>query len=146
MEAVHMSIDGRVAIDVDFSDVNTGSGVQSVKKITLTDTTSYTTGKVAVVTGTVGTAVTSVAIAPTDYRNAAGDIVSFSSVSRVAFAASGANLVRCYGNSDTQGQFALYSRIGQVSVSEAFETQAGFEVRVIGTAGTAAYTLVLYGA
>lgn len=141
-----MSIEGRIAIDVSFADTDTSSGVQAIKKIQLVDTTAYTTGKVAIVTGTCGTAGTFVLTAPTTYRNASGQFVSFANVSRVAFSASGGNLVRCYGANDTFGQFALYSRAGQVAASEAFEAEGGqYQMSVVGTAGTASYTLVLYG-
>jgi len=138
-------IRGRFSIDVQFNDSTAAASVQAVKTIAISHATEYDFGKVAVVTGTVGTAVTSVAIAPTTYRDAAGDIVSFSSVSRVAFQASGPTLVACdgiggCGNDD----WTIYSRAGQVAVSEALETVA-FSINVFGTAGTSAYTLVMYG-
>jgi len=138
-------IKGRFGVEVLFTDSTVVDGAKSLKTIAVQHATEYDFGKVAVVTGTVGTAVTSVAIAPTTYRDAAGDIVSFSSVSRVAFQASGPTLVACdgiggCGNDD----WTIYSRAGQVAVSEALETVA-FSINVFGTAGTSAYTLVMYG-
>lgn len=136
---------GRFGIDVQFTDSTTSSGVQSLKTITLQGATEYDFGKVAVVRGTCGTAVVTVPVSPTTYRNSAGSLVSFATVSRVAFAASGATLVACDGSGGCGIQdWTIYSRAGQVAVSEALETVA-FSINVYGTTGTAAYTLVMYG-
>jgi hypothetical protein len=138
-------IRGRFSVDVQFTDATAEASVQSLKTIAITHATEYDFGKVALATGTVGTAVIQVAIAPTTYRNAAGDIVSFSSVSRVAFQASGPTLVACDGIGGCgEDDWTIYSRAGQVAVSEALETVA-FSINVFGTAGTSAYTLVMYG-
>jgi hypothetical protein len=138
-------IKGRFGVEVLFTDSTVVDGAKSLKTIAVQHATEYDFGKVAVVTGTVGTAVTTVAIAPTTYRNAAGDIVSFSSVSRVAFQASGPTLVACDGVGGCGvNDWTIYSRAGQVAVSEALET-VSFSINVFGTAGTSAYTLVMYG-
>jgi hypothetical protein len=139
------NVKGRFGVEVLFTDSTVVDGAKSLKTIALQHATEYDFGKVAVVTGTVSTAATLVGIAPTTYRNSAGDIVSFSSVSRVAFAASGANLVKCYGDNVLLGEWHVFSRAGQIAVSEAFENASGFQVQVTGTAGTSAYTLVMYG-
>ena len=125
-------------MDVQFTDTTAGSGVQAVKSLTLQHATEYDFGKVAVVSGTCGTAAATVALAPTTSRDAAGDVVSFSSVSRVAFSAGAAGLVKLAGT----GDWFLYSRAGQVAAGEAFEATS-FAVST--TAGTSSYTLVLYG-
>jgi len=136
---------GKFVIDVDFTDRTTATGVQRMKLVSLASATEYPDGKVAVVSGTVGTAVVSVPVAPTTYRNAAGNLVSFGSVSRVAFQASGPTLVACDGIGGCGvNDWTIYSRAGQVAVSEAIET-ASFSISVFGTAGTASYTLVMYG-
>jgi hypothetical protein len=140
-----MSVKGRFGIDVLFTDSTVADGAKSLKTITLQHATEYDFGKVAVVTGTCGTAVSTVAVAPTTYRNAAGSVVSFASVSRVAFQADGANLVACDGSGGCGiDDWTIYSRSGQIAVSEALET-VSFSINVVGTAGTANYTLVLYG-
>jgi hypothetical protein len=134
-----MSIDGRIAIDVDFSDLTTSSGVQSLKKITLTDTTSYTTGKVAIVTGTVGTAAVSVAVTPSNYKDSSGAAVSFASVIRFAFASSAAAVC-----SEATGDGVAISGGSRVSVCDSRNAgTAGFNVSAY--AGTASYSLVVYG-
>jgi hypothetical protein len=138
-------IKGRFGIDVLFTDSTVAGGAKALKTITLQHATEYDFGKVAVVTGTAGTAVSTVSLAPTSYRNAAGDLVSFDSVSRVAFQADGPNMVACDGSGGCGiDDWTIYSRAGQIAVSEALETSA-FSINVVGTAGTANYTLVMYG-
>jgi len=137
------SIEGRIAVDVSFADTATSSGVQSLKKISLTDTTSYTAGKVAIVTGTVGTARVTVITSPTTYRNASGEFVSFSNISRVAFSASGPQLVEVVSN-DTDKTLAA-SMSSMVAVASCNEVGSIDIALLTATSGTASYTLVLYG-
>jgi hypothetical protein len=134
-----MSIEGRIAIDVSFSDSTTSSGVQSLKKLSLGDTTSYTTGKVAIVTGTCGTTSDNVAISPSSYRDSAGNLVTFASVNRIAFAANPQS--KCFPTGQDE---LLVSSSNRVAVTD-IQNAVVFEVARIGTAGTASYTLVLYG-
>jgi hypothetical protein len=109
-----------------------------MKVLTLTSTDSYSTGKVVVLTGTCGTVATTVAIAPTTYRDSAGSLVSFSSVSRIAFGASAnatattpSEIVRAAGD--------------RVSVTDCTGFTSG-SVSIAAASGTATYKLVLYGA
>ena len=133
-----MSILGKFAIDVQFQDSTVADGVRSLKTVALQHASEYDSGKIAVVTGTCGTAAVSVPVAPTTYKDATGAAVSFASISRAAFSADAAGRVKCVGT----GDWHLYSRAGQIAVSEAFET-ASFSIST--TAGTSAWTLVLYG-
>jgi len=141
-----MSIKGKFAVDVQFTDSTTDGNVKSLKTIALQHATEYDFGKIAIITGTCGTAVINVDCNLPGYRDAAGDLVTFSSISRVAFSAGGSELVRCASDQfDTVGYaMTLYSRAGQVAVSECIEDNE-FEIGVAATAGTASYTLVLYG-
>jgi len=134
-----MSIEGRIAVDVSFADKAASGGVDSLKKLTLTDTTSYTSGKVALVTGTCGTASVNVAIAPSVYQDSAGNLVSFSSISRIAFSAN--PLSKCFPTGEDE---LIVSSNNRVSVTD-IQNAVVFEVARVGTAGTASYTLVLYG-
>lgn len=137
---------GKFHVDVQFTDSTTVSGVKSLKSIALQHATEYNFGKVAVVTGTCGTATVSVPLSPSSYRDSSGGLVSFASVSRVAFQADSATLVACDGSGGCgENDWTIYSRAGQIAVSEAVETSS-FTVNVMGTAGTSAWTLVLYGA
>lgn len=134
-----MSIEGRIAVDVGFSDSTTGTGSQSLKRITLASTDSYTTGKVAVVSGTCGTSAVSVSVAPSAYIDATGSAVSFSSVLRFAFASSVAALC-----SETDGSGVAISNGNRVSICDSRNGgTAGFSVSAYG--GTGSYTLVIYG-
>lgn len=140
-----MSIEGRIAIDVSFADSAEGTSVQSLKKIALVDTQAYTTGKVASVTDTTGTAVTTIQIAPSQYLDASGTAVSIVTVGRFVFACSRAATVRFQngpiiaavvgsdGNRAAVGELVLGAESPAVTVVPYF------------TAGTASYTLVLYG-
>jgi hypothetical protein len=88
MEAIPVSIEGRIAIDVNFTDTSTAGGASSVKKISLVDTTAYSSGKVAIVTGTCGTAGVTINPAALTYKDASGAAVSMSAV-RLAVGVSG---------------------------------------------------------
>ena len=134
-----MTIEGRIAVDVSFADSATSSGVQSLKRITLTSTDSYTTGKVALVSGTCGTAAVAVAVAPSTYSDSSGFAVSFATVTRFAFAASAAAVC-----SEVAGAGVAVSGGSRVSVSDSRSGgTAGFNVSAY--SGTASYTLVVYG-
>lgn len=134
-----MSIEGRIAIDVNFADSTTGTGVQSLKKIALADTQTYTTGKVALVSGTAGTAAVAIAVAPSEYKDASGAAVSFATVSRFAFAASAAAVC-----SEAAGSGVAISGSNRVAVCDSRSGgTAGFNVSAY--SGTASYTLVIYG-
>jgi hypothetical protein len=136
---------GKFVIDVDFTDRTTATGVQRMKLVSLASATEYPDGKVAMVSGTCGTAVVVVPVSPATYRNAAGNVVSFANVSRVAFSATGAAMVACDGSGGCgENDWTIYSRAGQVAVSEAVETTS-FSINVMGTAGTASFMLVMYG-
>lgn len=134
-----MTIEGRIAVDVGFSDSTSASSVQSLKRIALTSTDSYTSGKVAVISGTAGTAAVSVAVAPTTYRDSAGSFVSFSSITRVVFkSTSAASLI------DNATQNTISSDGNSVAVSSLAGNQ-GDALQVQSGSGTVSYTVVLYG-
>lgn len=136
-----MSMQGRIAVDVSFADSDTSTGVQSLKKISLVDSTSYTTGKVAYVTGTVGTAAVTVYSSGTttpSYRDASGSIVSFSNISRVALLGTPAVEVLEPGLARVQARSS-----GELAVVSCFESPG--TINVVSDSGTASYTLVLYG-
>jgi hypothetical protein len=130
-----MSIEGRIAIDVGFTDTYTASSMTSVQRITFTNTDTYASGKVAVITGTCGTSAVSISIAPTSYRDAGGSLVSFADVARVAFQASRECTYEDGFNTLRSQVAAVFSPVDEPSIS----------ISVTGSAGTASYTLVLYG-
>lgn len=133
-----MAIDGRINVDVLFHDTD---GTTALKVVSLEDSTAYTTGKVAIVTGTCGTAYAQVNIPPTAYKDAAGNASTITLPSRIAFSATGNNLVQLQ---DANG-LAMFSKGGSASVSDMFPADDSVQIRVFATAGTASYTLVIYG-
>lgn len=134
-----MAIDGRINVDVLFHDTD---GTASLKVVSLEDSTAYTSGQVSIVTGTVGTS--SQSILSTDYRDASGQPVTISTVTRVALRSSTASEVR-YLVSASPEIVGLVSR-GDVcigNVPAAFPNLTSHRLRSV--SGTASYTLVLYG-
>jgi hypothetical protein len=136
------SVRGTISVDVAFTDSTTVSGAQSLKTIVLRDATEYTTGKVAVASGTVGTAAQTLSFS--SYRDASGSLVDFSTGSRVAF--------QCVG---ATGYFLLSSLPVQIigahssggvslcDIPSSFASPSGYRVQTL--SGTASYTLVMYG-
>ena len=134
-----MSIEGRIAVDASFSDTATGTSVQSLKRLALTSTDAYSTGKIAILAGTCGTAAVAVAVAPSTYKDADGSAVSFATVTRFAFAASAAAVC-----SEVAGAGVAVSGGSRVSVSDSRGGgTAGFNVSAY--SGTASYSLVIVG-
>ncbi len=134
-----MTLEGRIAVDVSFSDSTSSTGVQSLKRLSLTSTDAYSSGKVAVLTGTVGTASVTLTMSPTTYKDSSGAAVSFTSISRMAFKSSGpASVIDAATESTIPSDgnaVAVWSPIGN----------NGDSVEVRANAGTSTYTLVIYG-
>jgi hypothetical protein len=134
-----MSVSGRIAIDVEFTDRTTTAAGSSLNTITLRDATEYTTGKVAIIAGTCGTSAVTVATALAAYRDAAGAAVTFASLERVAFSSP----TLAYFDCEQRGigsDNIIASRNGEVTVVDTPNVTF-----VYTTAGTASFTLVLYG-
>lgn len=137
-----MSLEGRIAIDVAFSDSTSSTGTQSLKKISLVDSTPYTAGKVAVLAGTISTAGVSFNTqGPLSYRNASGEAVSFANVSRIAFLASR----NSYCLDPSNGGSSTIRSNGNASVADWSPEGPTIDISADFTSGTASYTLVLYG-
>lgn len=136
-----MALDGRITVDVLFHDTD---GTASLKVVSLEDSQEYTSGKVAIVTGTCGTSSVVVDVAPSDSRDASGSIVSFSAVTRAAFSATPAARALQEGSQSTSPR--LFSAGGRVAACDMDPTEANDSAwQLQTTAGTASYTLVLYG-
>jgi len=136
-----MAIDGRITCDVLFHDTD---GTASLKVVSLEDSTEYTSGKVAIVTGTCGTTEVTVDAAPSSYSDASGSTVSFSSVSRVVLSAS--PHARAFQEGVSSDAPRLFSAGGQpacCNTDPSEQNDASWFVQT--TAGTASYTIVLYG-
>lgn len=141
-----MTIAGRIAIDATFNDTDSTSSVQSTKTISLVSSLSATsTNKVAVVSGTMTTAGTTLSASPTTYRDASGSTVSMTQVRFALFQASEDATL-----SDAGTTCKLRSRLGQPAYG-AVTNGIGDSLTIARTsaltwsAGTASYTVVLYG-
>lgn len=139
-----MPLEGRIAIDVGFTDTATGSDtVQSLKRISLVDSTSYTAGKVAVVAGTVSTAAVTLwnqgsGIQFGGYKDSSGNAVTLFAVTRFALRGSGSGVKV----EDTEaGIVELIS----VNNDLAIGNNLGAELSISSLGGTAAFTAILYG-
>jgi formyltetrahydrofolate hydrolase len=83
-----MSIEGRIAVDIGFTDTHTSaSGVQTVQRLSLSSTGPHTAGKVILVAGTMTTAGLSITMPPT-FRDASGNVVAMTSAHHVAYKSS----------------------------------------------------------
>jgi hypothetical protein len=139
-----MPLEGRIAVDIGFTDTATSSDtVQALKRISLVDSTSYTTGKVAVVTGTVTTAAVALwsqgsGIQFGGYKDSSGNAVTMGSVSRIALRGSG-NGVKV--EDEDVGVVELFSVNNDVSIGN----NVGLSLTISALSGTAAFTAVLYG-
>jgi hypothetical protein len=139
-----MSIEGRINIDVLFHDKN---GTASLKVVSLQDSKAYTTGKVAIVSGTIGT--TAVTFSTSDagdaastYRDASGGLVSLSSFSKVVIKATTQNRPLIMTDQDSGSAI-------NVPAEEVLVYPCGINptdgVTVRSFSGTATYTIILYG-
>jgi hypothetical protein len=131
-----VSIEGRISVDATFHDK---SGNEALNVVSLSASREYLTGKVAVVTGTVGSSNQTILTQPSTYRNAAGSIVSIEIVSVIAFTCSSeAQLSEVSGSG--------YSRV-LANTPVVLHPEAGgidgFSIRT--NSGTATYTAVMYG-
>jgi hypothetical protein len=129
------NVSGTISVNVEFRDTTTSSGVQSLKTVTLREATEYTSGKVAIVTGTVA-AEYSVLVNLAAYRNASGQTATFT-VRRAAFQSTKDACL-----TDGTGFNVLRSNSSRVSVGDADNSG---EVVPLFTSGTAAWTVVLWG-
>ena len=136
------NVSGTISVNVEFRDTTTSSGVQSLKTVTLREATEYTSGKVAIITGTAGTSAVNLGtLGTTTYRNASGSVVSFAAVTRLAFSWSGSGERKLNDQVDTF--FVLRSNAGSVAVTDVPAFTVGPQISA-GT-GTGTYTIVLYG-
>ena len=130
-----MSIEGRIAIDIGFTDTHTTGGVQNVQRIALAVTDSYTSGKAVVLTGTLGTAVVFLNTAPTTFRDASGSLVSFADTRRVIIETSRPCAIGDGGNGLVGQTLCMFQVNGTPQI----------EIQQQATSGTSAYTAVFYG-
>jgi len=130
-----MSIDGRINVDVLFHDKD---GTASLKVVSLQDSGAYTTGQVAIMSGTCSTTGVTLSFGPTTYRDASGALVSVApgGNGRIAFLATGD------GGVLTQANGSIYlSSANHACVSNIDEQES---VSVFSVNGTTSYRVVVW--
>jgi hypothetical protein len=133
-----MSLEGRISVDVLFHDKD---GTASLKVVSLQDSKAYATGKVAVITGTLGTASSTISHTGS-FRGADGEYVSITSVNYAVFRFDGT------GGSFKRlaiGNATIRSNDSIVSASCVGGDDTG-QFTISGNSGsTGTYAVVLYG-
>jgi hypothetical protein len=132
-----MSIEGRIDINVLFHDKDG----QRLKVVSLNNSQEYTAGKVAIVSGTAGTAQTAISISGV-YRDASGQLVDIQP-QRISFAWDGINSRLMEVKDDSNAvTLLLRSRRGEAAVA----SHGGATYVVLRSSGgnTGNYTIILY--
>lgn len=132
-----MSIEGRINVDVLFHDKD---GTASLKVVSLQDSQAHASGKVAIVSGTCGTAAVTIQAAPTIYRDSSGSLVSFSEINRFVIKSGSRGLL--VTNPVTSLDANATSVISQ-SIADLDDSGQLPTIRT--NAGTTTYTIVMYG-
>ena len=133
-----MALSGTINVSMSFVDTASSTGVESEKKASLASADVYTSGKVAVVTGTVGTAAQNIDLSSLDYRDAAGNLVTMSYVDRAGFISENEAFVN-FVDIDIK----LHATDNHMAISCVHNTDD--TVNVYTTNGTSSYTLLLFG-
>jgi len=133
-----MAVSGTVNISASFIDSDETTGVESEKKVSLASANVHTGGKVALVSGTCGTAVVNVDLTSLGYVNAAGETVSMSIVQRMAIKANPGAFAEFVDSGEK-----LKSLCDLVSISCVQNTDD--TIHVYTTAGSSTYTILFYG-
>jgi hypothetical protein len=132
-----MSVQGRISVDVVFHDTD---GTNAINVVSLQDSQEYTTGKVAIISGTAGTAAVSIQVAPTSYRNASGELVSFSEIETYVVQSGQNNLVM------TNPTLTLNANSVAVIPQTTGDFDDSGQLPTVSTvSGTSTYTIILYG-
>lgn len=131
---------GVITVDAMFDDATAVAGAESLKTASLRGATQYASAKVAVLEGTVGTAVQVLSVSPAAYVDAAGQSVSFTTLNRIVAQGdphiSVGSLFARWGN----------SRDGNVAVFDSpLPNGPPNAVQIVSESTQATYTLILTG-
>lgn len=136
-----MSIEGRIAVDIGFTDTHTTEGVQNVQRISLSSTGSHTAGKVVVASGTMTTAGAFLTFPPS-FRDASGNVVAMTAAHHVAYQSSRGSIL------EDEYSFTITSYDGEVVISGCKTTdEYSLNIRADSsewTSGTASYSIFLF--
>lgn len=133
-----MAVSGTINVNMSFLDSAAATGVEAEKKVSLSSANTYTTGVVAIVTGTVGTAVQTIDLSALPYRNAEGELVTITEVDHAGFRSDNEAYVH-FVDVDVR----LHSTDNFLAVSCIHNTDD--TIQVFTTAATATYSLIMHG-
>lgn len=134
-----MSIEGSINVSALFHDRD---GTTAMKVVSLRSSNEYTGGQVAIITGTAGTAQTTITV-DNAYRDATGELVQFSTPERIVFSWSGTNS-RALRNTDGSGNVVMLLRSAR-SEAAASAFVGLTDLSIVAGSGTGTYTVVVYG-
>ena len=142
------NVSGTIDFSLGFSDSTSRETKSVLKSITLSENAEATGTAVivAIMSGTVGTASINIGLEPTTYRNASGNLVSFSNagnITRVALVSNGLTNPLQLSDNDL-GVLKLISYGGVVASCRWVSSipASGMTLQPLGT-GTADYTIVV---
>jgi len=134
-----MATNGSINVSALFHDTD---GTTAINVVSLKSSTEYTTGKVAIITGTAGTAQTNIALGGV-YKNAAGEAVTIGQIQKVLYSWSnqGIRILELVDVDNTVLRFL--SRNSEVAAGSA---QYIVSARLTAsTQNTGTYTILIYG-
>lgn len=136
-----MSVSGAIRVAVSFDDTTSRTTKNVLKQIRLLEQSEGLTGKIAIVSGTVGTA--SVSVTP-QYRDASGSVVTFADrgdgrggYDRIVVKTNSTNEVRLVAFNS-----ATVSRSGGIAITDTPGAEGSFSVQA--SNGTADYLVLVY--
>ena len=138
-----MAVSGTINVAASFLDTDSDDYNESEKKLSLSSATIVTTGSVAIITGTVGTA--SRTFTPftglmDGYRNAAGELATITNVTGIALSSDN----KVAATEEVSGTTRIVSQNNEVAFTR-FENANSNRVSVVGVGGTANFSLIIYG-
>lgn len=137
-------VSGFISVNLSLTDTTTLPTKTVLKTLALSEDTEITSGVVAIISGTVGTAGISVELLPTTYRDASGSTVSYSEGSpptRIAFAAGNTNRVVLVDQD--LAQLGLVSSSNRVAVTQWGSSSPNSGMTVQTLEGTNTYTIIV---
>jgi hypothetical protein len=142
-----MAVSGTINVSASFVDTSEAAGVEAEKKLTLSSATVVSTGKVAIVTATVGTA--AIEYGPPEgggflggYRDASGDLVSFDTITGFALKAD----AKTSASQPAAASHFVVSDDDEVAFTRVQLSDVGENFRVQKlSAGTCNFSLMIYG-
>lgn len=146
MGGIPVSVSGLASISLTYSDSTSAVAKVVSQALSVSEDTELTGGTVAVVSGTIGGSAVLIGFDPTTYRNAAGNLVSFTDSNpptRIVLKSSGPNQVRLM-DTDLSGVISLYSKNDIVAMT----TWGGGAtvdngITLEATGGTASYVVLI---